>query len=34
MRSRGWLRRYRYLLMSAMALASLVLAGAANWPKG
>jgi hypothetical protein len=28
------LRRYRYLLMSAIALASLVLAGAANWPKG
>jgi hypothetical protein len=28
------LRRYRYLLMSAIALASLALAGAANWPKG
>ena len=34
MKLRGWLRRYRYLLFSAMALASLVLAGAANWPKG
>jgi hypothetical protein len=28
------LRKFRYLLMSAIALASLVLAGAANWPKG
>lgn len=27
-------KKFRYLLMSAIALASLVLAGAANWPKG
>lgn len=27
-------KKYGYLLMSAIALASLVLAGAANWPKG
>ena len=34
MKARGWLRRYKYLLLSAMAFASLVVAGAANWPKG
>jgi outer membrane murein-binding lipoprotein Lpp len=31
--ARGTIRRIRYLLMSAIILASLVLAGAANWPK-
>lgn len=34
MSSRGWLRRYRYLLLSAAVVASLVFAGGANWPKG
>ena len=34
MRARMWVRRYRYLLVSAAALASVWLAGAANWPRG
>ncbi len=34
MRAGGWIRKYRYLLASAVALASLALAGAANWPHG
>lgn len=32
MKARGWMRRYRYLLVSVAALASLWLGGAANWP--
>lgn len=34
MTPRGRLRRLWYLLLAAAALASLVLGGAANWPKG
>ncbi len=34
MRARGWIRKHRYLLVSAAALASVLLAGAANWPRG
>ncbi len=34
MRARAWVRRYRYLLVSAATMASVLLAGAANWPKG
>lgn len=32
MRSRNWLRRSRYLLISVAAVAAALLAGAANWP--
>jgi outer membrane murein-binding lipoprotein Lpp len=32
--ARGTIRRFRYLLASAVVLASVVLAGTANWPKG
>jgi len=28
------IRRFRYLLATAIVLASVALAGAANWPKG
>lgn len=31
--ARGTIRRFRHLLVSAVVLASIVLAGAANWPK-
>lgn len=30
---RGAIRRFRYLVVSAIVLASAVLAGAANWPR-
>jgi hypothetical protein len=33
MRGRGWIRRYRFLVASAAALVSVLLAGPANWPK-
>lgn len=31
---RGAIRRFRYLVISAIVLASAVLAGTANWPRG
>jgi outer membrane murein-binding lipoprotein Lpp len=31
--ARARIRRFRHLLVSAVVLASMVLAGAANWPK-
>jgi hypothetical protein len=34
MRARGWIRRSRYLLVMLAGLASVALAGAANWPRG
>ena len=34
MRAHGWIRRFRYLLVMAAALAAVLLAGAANWPRG
>jgi hypothetical protein len=34
MRARGSNRRHLYLLASAVALLSALLAGAANWPRG
>jgi hypothetical protein len=34
MRARAWIRRYRYLLATAAAVLSVVLAGGANWPRG
>lgn len=32
--ARGAIRRFRYLVVSAIVLASAVLAGTANWPRG
>jgi len=32
--ARATIRRFRYLLGTAVVLASVVLAGTANWPKG
>jgi len=32
--ARRAIRRFRYLMVSAVVLASVWLAGAANWPKG
>lgn len=32
--ARGAIRRFRYLLLSVVAVASMGLAGAANWPRG
>lgn len=34
MTARGLIRRYRLLVAALAALASVVLAGAANWPNG
>ncbi len=34
MKARGWIRKYRYMLVSAAALACVLTAGAANWPRG
>lgn len=31
--ARGGIRRFRYLVLSVVALASVWVAGAANWPK-
>jgi len=33
MRGRGWARTARHLVAAAVALASVLLAGAAGWPK-
>jgi hypothetical protein len=34
MRARGWIRKFCYLLVTAAALVAVLLAGAANWPRG